>query len=122
LYRIAVGLNGNRSSLTENLDLVAFARQEIEVCGIAVAQSLGETKCIGANRCHFDFVATEEQLTQLCENAMAGGRIAARLGRGEMGSIVERTRADGCRAVVEDSPHCVCEDPGASGGFAIHSA
>lgn len=111
LYRVAVALNGNRSSLSENLDLLAFARQEIEACGISVIQSPGETKCISANSGHFDFHATPEQLSQLCQNAMNTKREAARLGgRREMRSIIERMTKDGCHAVVTDSPHCVCEN------------
>jgi hypothetical protein len=82
----------------------------MESCGISLAPSLGETACLGANRRHFDLYATEEQIMTLCANAMRAGRNAGRLNKSNMRPIVEKARSDGCRAVVTESPHCICDD------------
>jgi hypothetical protein len=110
LHRVALGLNANRDSLTEALDLVGFSRQELAACGIKPVQSAGETKCSGANRRHFDVFASELQLAELCGSAMQAGRTVGRLKKSDMRPIVEKATQDGCRAAVADSEHCVCDD------------
>jgi hypothetical protein len=110
LHRVALGLNANRSSLTETLALVGFFKHELEFCGISLVLSLGDTRCSGANRRHFDFSATAEQLTALCHNAMQAGRNAGRLNKPHMRPIIEKAGQNGCRAVVADSERCVCDD------------
>jgi len=110
LHRVALGLNGNRDSLTETLVLVGFYEQELASCGISLVPSRGATKCSGANRRHFDFSADEQQLTKLCSDAIQAGRGSGRLSKSHMRPIIDRANQDRCRAVVTDSEHCVCDD------------
>ena len=110
LHRVAVGMNANRDSLMERLSLVAFSRQEVDTCSIVATESPGETKCLHANRRHFDLAATESQLAELCRTAMEAGRPAGRLNKRHLRPIVERAAQDGCRAVVAESEHCACDD------------
>jgi len=108
-YRIAMGLNGNRGSLTESLCLIGFSPQEVDDCSIKAINSAGTTKCSHANRCHFDLMATKGQLDELCRAAMTAGRPVGRLNKRHLQPMVEQAQEDGCRA-VEKSEHCACDD------------
>jgi len=110
LHRVAIGMNANRDSLMERLALVAFSQQEVDSCGIVATELLGETKCLHANRRHFDLSATESQLGKLCRTAMEAGRPAGRLNKRHLRPIVEQAEEDGCRAAVNGSEHCACDD------------
>jgi hypothetical protein len=110
LHRVAIGMNGNRDSLMERLDLVAFSRQEMDSCRIIATQSPGKTTCLHANRHHFDLTATESQLAELCRTAMESGRPVGRLKKRHLRAIVEQAEKEGCRAAVTDSEHCACDD------------
>lgn len=109
LGRVAIGLNGNRDSLRENIDLVAFLPNELDSCGIEYGQVAGETRCLHANRLHIDMTATRQQLADLCERAMTGGRKAVRLTKSIMRAVVDQASADSCYVVVPDGDGCACE-------------
>ncbi len=109
-HRVAMGLNANRSSLTEKLVLVGFSLEELQASGILPEFSDGRTRCTGANRRHFEFSASGQQLQKLCKSVMLVGRDAGRLTAKLLGPIVEKARQDGCRAVVDESEYCKCDN------------
>ena len=68
---------------------MAFLAAEFEACGIAVTASPGDTRCSGANKCHYDLSGDQSQFEALCRGAMAAGRQASRLKKAAMKEIVE---------------------------------
>lgn len=109
LRRVAIGLNGNRRSLGENLDLISFTPGEWTSCGAVWAETAGETRCLSANRLHVDIEATKDQLTQLCQVAMESGRQPARLSKSIMREFAEELTVAGCYATTETPNRCQCE-------------
>jgi hypothetical protein len=109
LHRIAIGLNSNRDSLFENLDLVGFRPDELQACNIAWTATIGTTKCSAANNRHQDITAMSQQLEALCKAAMTAGRICGRLTKGKMKTIVESHQDFGCYAIDAKSTQCKCE-------------
>jgi hypothetical protein len=111
LYRIVVGLNSLRASLSQQIDFVAFTESEIASAGIRLSETPGETTCHSANRLHVDGSATRDSsLRQLCQDVFATNRQAFRVTKSEASEIAAHMQAFGCEAVVPDSA-CQCVDP-----------
>ena len=106
LRRVAIGLNGNRDSLTEVLDLVAFLPNELQAVGISFQATPGDTRCRFANLLHHDLKATEPQLLALCRTTMVRGRNAGRLSTGTMREVVTSAQGEQCLAALDLSPEC----------------
>ncbi|MEX1039338.1 MAG: hypothetical protein WDZ51_01825 [Pirellulaceae bacterium] len=110
LQRVAVGLNGNRHSLVENLDLISFTPDELSTCGIVLTETAGETRCLAANRLHVDVEASKDQLTRLCRLAMDAGRSSARVSKSIMRGVASELTTFGCHATTDAADHpCGCE-------------
>ena len=107
LYRIVVGLNSLRASLSQQIDFVAFTESEIASAGIMLSETPGETTCHSANRLHVDGSATRDNsIHQLCHDLFAANREAFRVTRSEASEIASHMQAYGCEAVV---PESVCQ-------------
>jgi hypothetical protein len=100
LRRIALGLNAGRGSLREAVPLIAFLPAELEKLNIQVNQTAGNLPCSHANRLHRDIIATDDQLTELCQTAMNSGRIAGNCSPGMMKEIVDLATKENCRTVI----------------------
>lgn len=108
LYRIVIGLNSLRASLSQQIDFVAFTESEIAAAGIRLSITAGETNCHSANRLHVDGSATRDSsLRQLCQDLFAVNRQAFRVTKSEASEIAAYLLPFGCEAVVPDSM-CQC--------------
>lgn len=105
LRRVAVGMNANRGSLTEALAFAVLLPGELANHGIQPSQTLGDLKCEFANRLHFDAIATDQQLEDLCRALMVAGRTEGRCTGGMMKSAEQDARNEGCAAAT-DAPPC----------------
>lgn len=77
LYRIVVGLNSLRKSLSQQIDFVAFTESEIVSAGIHLSVTPGETTCHSANRLHVDASATRvDSIRHLCRDLFNANRQA----------------------------------------------
>jgi hypothetical protein len=106
LCRVAIGLNGNRDSLAEVLDVVAFRPSELQAVGITFQQTPGHTRCRFANLLHHDLTATETQLRHLCRTTMQQGRNAGRFSKGTMKEIVILAQKEQCVVALGVTPGC----------------
>ncbi len=109
LRRVALAFNGNRDSLTEILDLVAFLPAEFQAAGLVPHRTPGNTLCHFANLTHHDLpdTTTAQELEALCRQAMTAGRIAARCTGGMMKDVVKLAEAEQCLVAVNPSPGCL---------------
>jgi len=110
LQRIAGGMNSRRGSLKENIDLVAFLPSELGTLAIHAECSLGETKCVAANKLHFDLLADRTALTKLCRNAMKAQRAATRVSKKDMATIIKTLESANCQVVSVGNEACSCVD------------
>jgi hypothetical protein len=102
LRRVALGLNAGRDSLKEAVPIVAFLPGELKALAIQVNQTPGNLPCAHANTLHHDIIATDEQLTQLCEAAMNGGRLAGNCSQGMMKDVINEATKENCRTVTQE--------------------
>jgi hypothetical protein len=110
LYRIVVGLNSLRASLSQQIDFVAFTESELLSAGITLSVTPGETTCHAANRLHVDGSASgDDSLRQLCHALFGANRAAFRVTKSEASEIAAHMQAFGCQAVITDSV-CQCVD------------
>ena len=111
LYRIVVGLNSLRASLSQQIDFVAFTEFEILSAGIQLSVTAGETSCHSANRLHVDASAPSiTSIRQLCDDVFNANRQAFRVTKSEASDIASYMRAYGCEAVVF-ATSCQCIQP-----------
>ena len=54
--RIAVGLNSTRMNQFEEIELLGFTDHELEKAGLQIQASPGDTRCLHANRLHYDIL------------------------------------------------------------------
>lgn len=110
LYRIVIGLNSLRASLSQQIDFVAFTESVIAAAGIRLSVTAGETNCHSANRLHVDGSATRDSsLRQLCQDLFAVNRQAFRVTKSEASAIATHLQLFGCEAVASGSI-CQCVD------------
>jgi hypothetical protein len=102
LRRVALGMNAGRDKLNEPVPFVAFLLSEFEALGIQATQTPGALPCAHANRLHYDILATDNQLGQLCETAMNDGRIAGNCSSGMMNDTIKEATKEKCRTVTQD--------------------
>ena len=113
LYRIVVGLNSLRASLSQQIDFVAFTESEILSAGIQLSMTSGETTCHSANRLHVDACAPHiDTIRRLCHNVFNANRQAFRITKSEATDIATYMQGYGCQAVVV-APICQCVQPAA---------
>lgn len=108
LRRVAVGMNANRDSLSEALAFAVLLPAELAQFGIKLTQTAGDLKCGFANRLHYDAVATDEQLEDLCRSLMTRGRTEGRCTVGMMKAAAQDAVAEGCAAATNTHP---CQVP-----------
>jgi len=109
LARVAIALNANRSSLTEDLILVAIATGEL--AAIDASRTNGETLCKWANHLHHDLVfADAAAVSRLATTLLGAGRRPHRFKKKAMQEALDYTSNDHCYAAEPNSVHCVCED------------
>ena len=109
LRRLAVALNGNRSSLSERIDLVVFSPEEFNSVGIVLEHKNEQgTLCRHANDMHYNAQASQEQLASLCRNAMNAGRSAVSLTSSVMKEVVAEATKEGCRVAVRTAAPEAC--------------
>jgi hypothetical protein len=106
LHKIAIGLNSNRSSLREQLDLVAFTADELAACDLVPVSTLGSTACGCTNRLHVDIRVTTETLSNLCRSVFSNSRKSGRLKKNPMQAIIDSLTASNCDAIVGPDPAC----------------
>lgn len=104
LRRVAVGMNANRDSLGEALAFAILRPAELGQFGIQLTQTPGDLKCAFANRLHYDAVATDQQLEDLCRALMAAGRSEGRCTGGMMKAAAQDALAEGCAAATNRHP------------------
>ena len=73
LRRVAVGMNANRDSLHEALAFAVFLPNELAQFGIQLTSTPGDLRCEFANHLHYDAIATDQQLEDLCRGVMRQG-------------------------------------------------
>ena len=106
LHKIAIGLNSNRSSLREQLDLVAFTADELEACDLVPVSTPGQTACGCTNRLHVDIRVTTETISNLCRAAFSNSRQSGRLKKNPMQAIIDSLTTTNCDAIVGPDPTC----------------
>lgn len=104
LRRVAVGMNANRDSLNEAIAFAVLLPEELARHGIQLTQTPGDLKCEFANRLHFDAVANDQQLEDLCRALMAAGRTEGRCTGGMMKAAAEMAVGEGCAAATKTLP------------------
>lgn len=114
LARVAVAMNGNRISLTQEIYLVAFS--EDDVAGLRVERNAGATRCTWANSVHYDILLAGDDARRdvLIARALSANRRAKRFNKNALKQAVDAASSDGCFAAVENSLRCsfpiVCAD------------
>jgi hypothetical protein len=108
LRRVAIAMNERRDSLHEQLDLLPILPQELEDSGIAARETPGASRCPEAGRLHFDAAVSDKQNVELCKRLIQAGRQLGRCSVGRMKQAEERSRLEGCFAVVVTSQGCDC--------------
>jgi hypothetical protein len=116
LRRVAVGLNANRSSLSETLAFAVMLPEELRQFGILLTQTPGDLKCEFANRLHYDAVATDQQFEDLCRALMTAGRTEGRCTASMMRDAAQAAVDEGCAAATNTTPCRVpaCAAPSAA--------
>lgn len=113
LRRVVLGLNTARGSLTENVPLVGFAVAELNALHIEARLAPGNLPCPHANSLHYDLVAADEQLADLCRSAMEKGRVASNCSQGMMKDVLDLAKKEQCRSAITDGqcsvPVCATE-------------
>jgi hypothetical protein len=100
LRRVAIGMNANRDSLSEALAFAVLLPAELVQFGIQLTQTPGDLRCEFANRLHYDAIATDQQLEDLCRSLMMGGRTEGRCTGGMMKAAAQEAVAEGCAAAT----------------------
>jgi hypothetical protein len=103
LKRVTMGINGGRSSLTEDVNYLPILPAEFESAGIEVNKSPGDTRCRIANDLHYDFSADEEQLIRLCQTIVDANRLILPLKRNQLAPWSQQTKDDGCLSFREST-------------------
>lgn len=108
LHRVIIGMNGGRTSLTNESHFIAIRASELDAEGIGVDHTpeQGITNCRFANSLHHDLAAGDDQLRALCLRLIAVGRKAATFSKGRTKAIVPEAEAIGCLAAVPTSAGC----------------
>lgn len=109
LQKVVVALNLRRGHPNEQVDLIAFREDEFTDSGICILTNvLGETRCYSADRLHVDVQAADhDAFRRLCLLTMSRGRDAYRVGKAEVGTMVDHQREYGCEAFF-DNAVCSC--------------
>lgn len=103
LRRVAVGYNaGRRGSLHETIAFLPILKPEIENLGIQISKTPANLNCDYANQLHYDLLATDLQLEQLCTNLINANRLAAKCSESSMKKAVELTREEKCKSVPDN--------------------
>ena len=108
LKRVVAGLNSFRRRLKDQMDLVAFTKEELEQAGIRFDDSPGNTGCKTADKLHVDVFASEHSaFSDLCKAVFLRERLAFRITKSEAKQIAEELKAFGC-LVFPDNKTCPC--------------
>lgn len=107
LVRVAVGMNSNRSSLTEKLFLLLIPEPLVLEAGIEIRESPGETNCACANRLHVDLQYDRTAMVSVVGRLLAANVSLQRMTEAKMKQAVEALRVIGCEAILR-SGHGTC--------------
>lgn len=102
LRRVALGLNAGRDSLREAVAFVAFLPSELQANAVQPSKTPGNLPCGHANNLHHDIVATDEQLTKLCETAIENGRVAGNCSQGMMKDVIAESTKEERRTITQE--------------------
>ena len=108
LHRIAIGLNSNRGSLTEQLEVLGITPEDIETSGLVLEQTPGDTQCHHANSRHYDIIHDEAAIEQLVRILVESGREDHRFKK-QMKRAAEAAQMIGCHATKSDDSACQCQ-------------
>lgn len=109
LARVAIGLNANRSRITEDLFLIAITRDEL--AQIDIQRSAGKTLCDWANHLHRDLlIANSSQTARLADTLLEAGRNLHKFTKTAMEEALAVATNDGCHAADANSARCACGD------------
>lgn len=101
LDRVALALNGGRSSLTEDVAFAAFPKREVEQAEIALVMTPGETLCHYANSLHCDADVEPSVLERIVALAVQNNREVIHYTKGQMKRVVEQGRHERCDVITE---------------------
>ena len=74
LRRVTMGVNSGRGSLKEDVAYIPILAEELAAAGIRVDQTVGDTRCVLANRLHRDIPAEDASLRNLCRMILQAQR------------------------------------------------
>jgi hypothetical protein len=109
LKRVTVGLNSFRRRLKEQVDFIAFTRDELDGIQACLLDAVGATGCDTANRLHVDIqIADYAKCVELCEEVMGRERTSFRVSKKDAKSWANELELFGCLA-FQNNQNCPCE-------------
>ena len=108
-FRVAIGLNSYRSSLTEELFLLCISNDELQNSGLDFHPAIGKTKCEHANQCHFNIVFHGDRFSHLIRMLVNSQRELLKLNKKMMGRAENQATLIGCRATNSCLNICECQ-------------
>ena len=108
LRRVTIAMNEHRDSFHETLELLPIFQVELDAVGATPRQVRGDTQCEAAKSLHHDIDLDADSVVRLCQVLIDANRQLERCTKGEMRKAEELSIAEGCFAVVPESPNCAC--------------